>query len=214
MRFTAILFISFCSVAFAQESASGSRAKPTHKKAAVPDAQFVTRAAQGNMAEVNLGKLAAEKSQNDDVKKFGQMMVDDHSKAEQDLEGVASKNSWTVPKDVSAQQKAEQRRLEKLSGSAFDRAYVRMMIKDHTTDVAVCAVIATKTRCEAASTSANPDLKDFATRTYPTLDNHLTRIKAIHDAMVKSGTSGKAARKSSKKNTAADTSGGPGLKLI
>jgi len=207
MRFTAILFISFCSVAFAQESASGSRAKPTHKKAAVPDAQFVTRAAQGNMAEVNLGKLAAEKSQNDDVKKFGQMMVDDHSKAEQDLEGVASKNSWTVPKDVSAQQKAEQRRLEKLSGSAFDRAYVRMMIKDHTTDVA-------EFKNEAASTSANPDLKDFATRTYPTLDNHLTRIKAIHDAMVKSGTSGKAARKSSKKNTAADTSGGPGLKLI
>ena len=207
MRFTAILFISFCSVAFAQESASGSRAKPTHKKAAVPDAQFVTRAAQGNMAEVNVGKLAAEKSQNDDVKKFGQMMVDDHSKAEQDLEGVASKNSWTVPKDVSAQQKAEQRRLEKLSGSAFDRAYVRMMIKDHTTDVA-------EFKNEAASTSANPDLKDFATRTYPTLDNHLTRIKAIHDAMVKSGTSGKAARKSSKKNTAADTSGGPGLKLI
>ena len=207
MRFTAILFISFCSVAFAQESASGSRAKPTHKKAAVPDAQFVTRAAQGNMAEVNLGKLAAEKSQNDDVKKFGQMMVDDHSKAEQDLEGVASKNSWTVPKDVSAQQKAEQRRLEKLSGAAFDRAYIQMMVKDHTTDVA-------EFKNEAASTSANPDLKDFATRTYPTLDNHLTRIKAIHDAMVKSGTSGKAARKSSKKNTAADTSGGPGLKLI
>ena len=207
MRLTTILFISFCSVAFAQESASGSRAKPTHKKAAVPDAQFVTRAAQGNMAEVNLGKLAAEKSQNDDVKKFGQMMVDDHSKAEQDLEGVASKNSWTVPKDVSAQQKAEQRRLEKLSGSAFDRAYVRMMIKDHTTDVA-------EFKNEAASTSANPDLKDFATRAYPTLDNHLTRIKAIHDAMTKSGTSGKAARKSSKKNTAADTSGGPGLKLI
>jgi len=207
MRLTAILFISFCSVAFAQDSASGSRAKPTHKKAAVPDAQFVTRAAQGNMAEVNLGKLAAEKSQNDDVKKFGQMMVDDHSKAEQDLEGVASKNSWTVPKDVSAQQKAEQQRLEKLSGAAFDRAYVQMMVKDHTTDVA-------EFKNEAASTSANPDLKDFATRTYPTLDNHLTRIKAIHDAMVKSGTSGKAARKSSKKNTAADTSGGPGLKLI
>jgi len=207
MRLTAILFISLCSVALAQDAASGAKAKTTRKKAAVPDAQFVTKAAQGNMAEVNLGKLAAEKSQNDDVKKFGQMMVDDHSKAEQDLEGVASKNNWTLPKDVSAQQKAEQRRLEKLSGAAFDRAYVQMMVKDHTTDVA-------EFKNEAASTSANPDLKDFATRTYPTLDNHLTRIKAIHDAMAKSGTSGKAARKSSKKNTAAETNGGPGLKLI
>ena len=207
MRLTAILFVSLCSVALAQDVASGSKAKPTHKKAAVPDAQFVTKAAQGNMAEVSLGKLAAEKSQNDDVKKFGQMMVDDHSKAEQDLEGVASKNNWTVPKDVSAQQKAELQRLEKLSGAAFDRAYVQMMVKDHTTDVA-------EFKNEAASTSANPDLKDFATRTYPTLDNHLTRIKAIHDAMSKSGTNGKAARKSSKKNTAADTTGGAGLKLI
>jgi len=54
------------------------------------------------LAEVALGKLAAEKGQSDDVKKFGQKMVDDHSKAEQDLEGVASKNNWNVPKEVSA----------------------------------------------------------------------------------------------------------------
>lgn len=67
---------------------------------------------------------------------------------------------------------------------------------------------------KAASTSANSDLRDYATRTYPTLDNHLTRIKAIHDAMSESGTTGKAASKSSRKNTAADTSAGPGLKLI
>jgi putative membrane protein len=208
MRLLAILFLFVGTVAYAQDANSGSKPKkPAAKAAAVPDAQFVTKAAQGNMAEVNLGKLAAEKSQSDDVKKFAQMMVDDHSKAEQDLEGVASKNNWTVPKDVSAQQKAEQQRLEKLSGAAFDRAYVQMMVKDHTKDVA-------EFKNEAASTSANSDLKDFATRTYPTLDNHLTRIKAIHDAMAKSGTNSKAANKSSKKNTAADTSGGPGLKLI
>ena len=208
MRWLLISFLAVSIGAVAQDGSSGSNTQKSATKAgAVPDAQFVTKVAQGNMAEVALGKLATEKSQNDDVKKFGQMMVDDHSKAEQELEGVASKNNWTVPKDVSAQQKAEQQHLEKLSGAAFDRAYIQMMVKDHTKDVA-------EFKKEAASTSVNSDLKDFATRTYPTLNDHLTHVKAIHDAMSKSGTSGKVASKSNKKNTSAAASGGPGLKLI
>ena len=205
MRWIAILFLAVCTAAVGQDTTSGSTAKKSGAKTgAVPDAQFAAKAAQGNMAEVALGKLATEKSQNDDVKKFGQMMVDDHSKAEEDLEGVASKNNWTLPKEVSAQQKAEQQRLEKLSGAAFDRAYVQMMVKDHVKDVA-------EFKKEAASTSANSDLKDFATRTYPTLDNHLTHVKALQDSMNKSGAN-KAGK--SKKNTAGTTSGGAGLSLI
>ena len=207
MRWVAILFLAVCTAAVGQDTSSGSTAKKSGTKTgAVPDTQFAAKAAQGNMAEVALGKLATEKSQNDDVKKFGQMMVDDHSKAEQDLEGVASKNNWTLPKEVNAQQKAEQQRLEKLSGPAFDRAYVQMMVKDHIKDVA-------EFKKEAASTSANSDLKDFATRTSPTLDNHLTQAKALHDSINKSGAN-KAAGKSKKKNTAATTSGGAGLNLI
>lgn len=208
MRLFAILFLSICTFAVAQESNSGSTTKKSGAKAgAIPDTQFVTAAAQGNMAEVALGKLATEKAQSDDVKKFGQMMVDDHSKAQEDLEGVASKNNWNVPKEVNVQQKAEQQRLEKLSGAAFDRAYVQMMVKDHTKDVA-------EFKKEAASSSANSDLKDFAIRTYPTLENHLTHIKAINDAMNKSSKNGKAPAKSNKKNTAGETSGGAGLLLI
>ena len=212
MRLLAILLLSVCTAAVAQDTSSGSTTKKSSTKSsakagAIPDSQFVTKAAQGNLAEVALGKLATEKGQSDDVKKFGQKMVDDHSKAQQDLEGVASKNNWNIPKDVSAEQKAEQQRLEKLSGAAFDRAYVQMMVKDHTKDVA-------EFKREAASTSANSDLKDFATRTYPTLADHLTQIKAIHDSMNKSSKNGKAPAKSNKKNTAGETSGGAGLHLI
>jgi len=208
MRLLAILCLALCVSAVAQEKSSGSKSqKSTAKAGAVSDSQFVTKAAQGNMAEVALGKMATEKSQNDDVKKFGQMMVDDHSKAEQELEGVASKNNLQVPKEVGAEQKAEQQRLEKLSGAAFDRAYMQIMVKDHVKDVA-------EFKKEAANTSANSDVKDFATRTYPTLDNHLTHAKAVHDAMNKSGSNGKVGSKSKKKNTAGTTSGGPGLNLI
>ena len=154
MCWVAILFLAVCTAAVGQDTSSGSTAKKSGTKTgAVPDAQFAAKAAQGNMAEVALGKLATEKSQNDDVKKFGQMMV-----------------------------------------------------KDHIKDVA-------EFKKEAASTSANSDLKDFATRTSPTLDNHLTQAKALHDSINKSGAN-KAAGKSKKKNTAGTTSGGAGLNLI
>jgi len=210
MRTVAVLLLSLCTAAFAQNAEQGSTA---HKRRAAkasgsPDAQFATKAAQGNMAEVNLGKLATEKSQNDDVKKFAQMMVDDHSKAGDDLKGVASKNNLTVPDDVNAQQKAEQRRLEKLSGPAFDRAYMQMMVKDHVKDVA-------EFKKEANSSTANSDLRDFAKRTYPTLDNHLTQAKAVNDALSsKAGSSGKGTGKSKKKSTSSSAAGGTGLLII
>src|SRR5690348_7083286 len=144
----AVFFLSFSLAAFAQSSgqSSGSGKSKSAKSGSNSDALFVKNAAQGNMAEVNLGKLATQNGQSEDVKKFGQRMVDDHSKAEQDLEGVASKNNLTLPTDVNAQQKAEQQRLEKLNGAAFDRAYMGMMVKDHIKDVAEFKKEANSTR--------------------------------------------------------------------
>lgn len=204
-----VLLFSFA--AFAQDAsqkAQGSQGGAA-KSGGNSDAQFEKKAAQGNMAEVTLGKLATQNGQNEDVKKFGQRMVDDHTKAEQDLEGVASKNNLTLPTDVSPMQKAEQQRLEKLNGAAFDRAYMQMMVKDHVKDVA-------EFQKEANSSTANSDLRDYAKRTYPVLDDHLTNAKAVNDALPgKAGSSGKSAAKSGKKNSASgDPSGGPGLLLI
>lgn len=203
----AVLILTFSFAAFAQ---TGTHAKAKSSKAgANPDATFAKKAAQGNMAEVALGKVAQQNAQSDDVKKFGQRMVDDHSKAEQDLEGVASKANITLPTDVNAQQKAEQQRLEKLNGAAFDRAYMAMMVKDHTKDVA-------EFKKEANSTRADSDLKDYAKRTYPTLEDHLTNAKAVDNALPKSAgaKSSKSGKKSAAKPTSGATSGGAGLLLI
>lgn len=203
MQKVAIFLLSFCMAAFAQ---TADHAKNTRSKTGgSSDAQFAMKAAQGNMAEVALGQLATQKSQNDDVKKFGQRMVDDHQKAQQDLEGVASKANFALPKTVNAQQKAEQQRLEKLSGAAFDRAYMQMMVKDHTKDVA-------EFQKEANNTAANADLRDFAKRTYPTLDDHLTNAKAVNDSLNKTGANTK--KSPTKKSTSSSTSGAAGLLLI
>ena len=207
MQKLAIFLLSFCMAAFAQNAGQSSAAKKAKLKAGgSSDAQFAMKAAQGNMAEVALGQLASQKAQSDDVKKFGQRMVDDHQKAEQDLEGVASKDNLTLPKNVSAEQKAEQQRLEKLSGAAFDRAYMQMMVKDHTKDIA-------EFKKEANSSAANPDLRDYANRTYPTLDDHLTNAKAVNDSLTKSGANtGKSSGK--KRTNGSAASGAAGLLLI
>lgn len=204
MRQLAIFLLSFSLAAFAQTADQSSKTKSkSSKTGASADAQFAMKAAQGNMAEVALGQLATQKAQSDDVKKFGQRMVDDHQKAEQDLEGVASKDNLTLPKQPNAAQKAEQQRLEKLSGAAFDHAYMQMMVKDHMKDVA-------EFKKEANSSSANSDLRDFAKRTYPTLEDHLTNAKAVNDSLNKSATG----KSSGKKSTKASTSGAAGLLII
>jgi putative membrane protein len=131
----------------------------------------VKKAAVGGMAEVELGKLATEKASNDDVKKFGQRMVDDHSKANDQLKQLASQKGVTVPSDLEAKDKALKDRLSKLSGTEFDRAYMKNMVRDHNKDVA-------EFRKESKSAKDN-DLKNFASQTLPTLEDHLKQAKSI-----------------------------------
>ena len=100
------------------------------------DTKFVLEAAAGGMAEVSLGKLAAEKATNPDVKQFGQRMADDHSKANEELKAFASQKGVTLPAEVNPAAKAVEARLAKLSGAAFDKAYMQDMVKDHDKDVA------------------------------------------------------------------------------
>jgi len=149
------------------------------------DHRFVTEAAQGGMAEVELGKLAAEKASSSDVKQFGQRMVDDHTKANDELKSLASKNGWTLPSDIGAKNQAEKDRLEKLSGAEFDRAYMQHMTMDHKKDVAEFQ--------KESNQAKNPDLKNFASKTLPTLQEHLRLAQDVHQK-VGGGAAGSADR--------------------
>ena len=99
------------------------------------DAKFVRMAAQGGLAEVQLGQMAAQKGTNADVKSFGQHMVDDHTKANDDLKAIAAKEGMTVPESLNPKDQALQSKLQNLSGAEFDRAYMKAMVKDHQEDV-------------------------------------------------------------------------------
>jgi putative membrane protein len=129
------------------------------------DSRFATKAAMGGMAEVQLGQLALKNSSNTDVKTFAQKMVSDHTKAGEKLKDVAAKDNIALPSDMDAKDKALYDKLSKLQGADFDKAYMKDMVKDHKTDVAEFQ--------KEANSGGNPDLKQFAGDTLPTLQEHL-----------------------------------------
>lgn len=133
------------------------------------DKTFVMKAAQGGLAEVQLGQMAAQKGNSDAVKQFGQKMVDDHSKANDELKSLAQQKNVTLPTEPDAASKAMATRLEKLSGDQFDRAYMSHMVKDHTKDVAEFK--------KEGSSGKDPDVKAWAEKTTPTLEGHLKMAK-------------------------------------
>jgi len=135
------------------------------------DQKFIKEAADGGLAEVELGQLATEKGSSDDVKKFGQRMIDDHGKANDQLKQIASSKGVDLPSEPSAKNKATKDRLSKLSGEQFDKAYMTDMLQDHKKDIAAF-------RRESTS-GRDQDVKSFATQTLPTLQDHLKDAQSI-----------------------------------
>ena len=136
-----------------------------------PDAAFYRKAAEGGMAEVELGKLAQDKSSTASVKEFAAMMVKDHSVANDKLKTVATKKNIALPTSPSVGQMATKTKLEVLSGSAFDKSYIKGMVKDHREDI--------KEFQTEATSGQDPDAKAYAAATLPTLKAHLKKIQAI-----------------------------------
>ena len=139
------------------------------------DSDFMKEAAVGGMAEVEMGKLAATKAANADVKKFAQMMVDDHSKANSDLKALATKKGMTLPTDLDSSHKATMDDLREQAGADFDKAYVEEMVDDHEEDVAKFE--------DEAKNATDPDIRAFAQKTLPVLQKHLDAIKSIQAKM-------------------------------
>jgi putative membrane protein len=169
-------------LAFAQsqpdtsKSSSAGHDTQSANRMAAADHTFATKAAQGGMAEVKLGNLAKEKASSPDVKSFGEMMVEDHTKANDELKQIASKKGMTLPTSVDAKSQATYDRLSKLSGADFDRAYMKDMVADHRMDVNEFK--------KQSERGMDPDLKEFATKTLPTLQKHLQTAESV-DAKVK-----------------------------
>ncbi len=204
--FAAVLSLAFSAGAFAQASPAASAtpapATPATAGAATAaagsmngstlasaDRKFIHNAALGGMAEVELGKLAQQKAASDEVKQFGSRMVQDHSKANDELKQIADAKGAQVPTNLDSKNQKTMQKLQKLDGAAFDRAYMKDMVADHKKDIAEFQ--------KASKSAKDSDLKAFAAKTLPVLKEHLQMAEAaektVRSSKAGSGNSGNTA---------------------
>jgi putative membrane protein len=135
------------------------------------DQQFLQQAASDGLAEVQMGKMASERATNPEVQRFGQRMVTDHTKANQELMALAQTKNISVPKDVGKHHQETAEKLAKMQGPSFDREYMQHMVTDHEKAVQLFST--------AARESQDGDIKAFAGKTLPDLQDHLRLARQL-----------------------------------
>ena len=138
--------------------------EPAQKAVSDQDRTFIEKATRGNLAEIKVGGLAVERGSSKSVRDFGQRLVDDHTKANEDLRTLAREKGVDVPTSVSPDQKAVYDRLSKLSGREFDQAFMKQMASDHKEAISLFN--------DQTKLGTDRDLKSFANRTLSTLKTH------------------------------------------
>jgi putative membrane protein len=167
--------VLFAGVALALATSAWAQSNTQHHvatRSGSPDLDFILEAAQGGMAEVELGKVATEQGTSDEVKRFGRRMVDDHSKGGEELKGIAEQRGITLPSALDSKDEAQVKRLSKLHGTSFDRAYIRDMVSDHKQDVAAFR--------RESTTGKDPEVKAWAAKMLPTLEDHLKEAQTAN----------------------------------
>jgi putative membrane protein len=135
------------------------------------DKKFVQAALQGGAAEVELGQLAVQKAQSEDVRQFGQKMIDDHTKMGDQMKDVAKKEGISIPNGVPAKDKELEAKLKSLSGDSFDNAYIKAMLKDHQHDLSEFK--------REANLGNDTSIKDAASQGRELISQHLKMVEDI-----------------------------------
>jgi putative membrane protein len=139
------------------------------------DYKFVREAAEGGLLEVKLGELAKQKGTSQSVQQFGDRMVTDHTKANNDLKQIVSQKGAMLPDQLSRKEEHELMHFQKLSGKDFDKNYAEHMVKDHNKDI--------KEFQDAAKNAQDPELKAFAQKTLPVLEQHMQQAQQIESSL-------------------------------
>ena len=155
----------------ATSSTTGSATAQSGATLTKDEQDLMTKAAQGGLAEVSLGQSAAQKATSPDVKAFAQKMVDEHSKANDQLKQVATTKGVTLPTDTDAEHKAVADKVNAQSGAKFDKAYMDAMVKDHYKTV--------KELEDASKKVKDPDLKSWLDQTIPVVKQHQSMAHSL-----------------------------------
>ncbi|HEV2620812.1 MAG TPA: DUF4142 domain-containing protein [Frateuria sp.] len=170
MMLGTLLLAGLACVAFAQSSSSpGTMSKS--KSGTSKDAMFMRHAAADSLAEIQMGRIALDRSSSARVKELAQRIVDDHTKANDQLMSIAQRQQVTLPTEPTPAQKHEADKLKAMSGTAFDKAYARAMVKDHRKAIKMFGMESQK--------ASDDDVKQFASTTLPVLKTHMEMAEKL-----------------------------------
>ncbi len=167
-----LTFAAFASTSFAQD-AMKSNNKMSGKNSA--DSKFMMMAATGGKNEISLSEQVLSKSSNEDIKKYAQTMIDDHTKAGDELKEVAMSKNVILPTEPDAKHKAAAAKMSLMSGDTLDKEYIKMMVKDHEKTVAMFQ--------KEINSGKGADAKAFAEKTLPAIQGHLEMARSMMNGM-------------------------------
>ncbi len=175
--------LAFAAISFAgQDSAAGKMAGKMDGKMAgmagkVPaaDAHFAMMVAQTDIAELQVSNMALQKSSSDEVKKLAQKLIDDHTKTTDAMKEIATNKGMTLPTDTDAKHKALAKKLDGESGATFDKDFLAANSMDHHKVVAAFK--------KESTAGMDPDIKDFATKFLPAIQEHTQMIDKDKSSM-------------------------------
>lgn len=139
------------------------------------DRKFIMDTAGGNLAEIKMGQLAKQRATNAEVKDFAQMMINDHTKANNELAQIAQRMGVALPKDVDPYHRAAMAGMSSLSGMAFDMAYVKGQLGDHALTLDLLEM--------QEKSGKDPELRQFAARTKPVVQKHYEIARELDEKM-------------------------------
>lgn len=163
--FLAAIAFALAGAVFAADTKGGT------KKLSGNDRDFITKAGENSLAEVELGRLAQQNASSTEIKQFGQRMADDHARANQELTALATSLGVTAPAHPGGKHAGDVKKLAKLVGPKFDHEYSAHMVKDHEKAIALFEKQAKKGDSE--------ELKQFAAKTLPVLQAHLKLARSL-----------------------------------
>jgi putative membrane protein len=163
-KLSAILFAAALTAVTAQPSRAA-------ENVASRDAHFIKKAAEGNNAEIQMGQMVSQRTQDPAVRAYADMIVRDHTMANQQLQQIAQAKGVEFPDATKKSDSHEMTKLEKKSGPELDRAAVDHWVKDHKKDI--------KEYESQIKNGHDADVRQYASSTLPKLQDHLSRAEAL-----------------------------------
>ena len=175
-------------------SANRNRTGSTELMVGQTDLSFMNEAARSGLMEVQAATIAQQKAQSDELKQFAQQLLNDHQKANQELQALAVKKNVTLPTEMGPKHEAHIAKLQNASEAQFDRQWIKMQVDHHKKDV--------REFQRHSDRSMDSHVKAFAEKNLPTLQQHLQTAQNLQQTATRSRSANR-----SGDNTSGDRSG-------